>query len=87
MESVPEFPDPTQPPFYYPCLAKIPSDGEDVQVMSLLGSSDLGLPMSIVWTAAVDNYRGTDREKSQTIETLDSAILGVPPKNSILTGS
>ena len=55
MESIPEFPDPTESPFYYPCLAKIPSGGGDVQVVSLLGSSDLGLPMSIVWTAPPDN--------------------------------
>jgi len=55
MESIPEFPDPIQPPFYYPCLAKVPSGGGDTQVMALLGSYDLGLPMSIIWTAIPDN--------------------------------
>jgi len=51
MESIPEFPDPTQPPFYYPCLARIIPASNDAQVTALLGSYDLSLPTSILWTA------------------------------------
>jgi hypothetical protein len=50
MENIPESPNPTKPPFYYPVLAKIPYGDNDAQLMALLGSYDLGLPMSIVWT-------------------------------------
>ena len=49
-EEIPDYPDPTQPPFYYPTLAKVASDGNNIEVTALLDSSDLGLPMSIVWT-------------------------------------
>jgi hypothetical protein len=54
IEEIPMYPDPTQPPFYYPCLAKVSSGGDSVEVTDLLGESDLGLPMSIVWTASAD---------------------------------
>jgi hypothetical protein len=54
IEEIPMYPDPTQPPFYYPCLARVSSNGDSVEVTDLLGSSDLGLPMSIEWTASAD---------------------------------
>jgi hypothetical protein len=50
MEEIPEIVDPTQPPFYYPCLARIPVGSANAQPIALLGFYDLGLPMSIVWT-------------------------------------
>ena len=52
MTYVPDYPDATQPPFYYSCLANIFSDSEDAHVVALAGVHDLGLPMSIVWTGA-----------------------------------
>ena len=57
IDEIPMYPNPTQPPFYYPCLAKVPSGGDSVDVTDLLGSSDLGLPMSIVWTANIDESK------------------------------
>jgi hypothetical protein len=53
-EEIPTYPNPFQPPFYYPCLAKVSSNGDSVELEDLLGSSDLGLPMSIVWTGSAD---------------------------------
>jgi hypothetical protein len=50
MTDIPDYPNPTQAPFYYPCLANIPSGSDTTQVIPLLGSYDLGLPMSIAWT-------------------------------------
>jgi len=52
IESIPDYPDPSQPPFYYACLANIPRGIESVQAVSIShpGSHDLALPMSIVWT-------------------------------------
>jgi hypothetical protein len=50
IEDIPDYPDPTQLPFYYPTLAKVASGGNSVEVTDLLGSSDLALPMSILWT-------------------------------------
>jgi hypothetical protein len=52
MESVPLYPNPFQPPFYYPYLAEISRDN-NVRLISLLDpvSHDLAFPMSIVWTA------------------------------------
>jgi len=52
---IPDYPDPTQQPFYYPCLANVSSNGESVELRDLLGTSDLGLPMSIVWTGIVND--------------------------------
>ena len=31
-------------------MANIPSGSEDAEVIALLGTYDLGLPMSILWT-------------------------------------
>ena len=50
MAGIPDYFNPTQAPFYYPCLASIPSGSDNAQVVPLLVSYDLGLPMSIVWT-------------------------------------
>jgi hypothetical protein len=49
MTDIPDYPNPTEPPFYYPCLASITSGSNDAQITALTGSYDLGLPMSIVW--------------------------------------
>jgi hypothetical protein len=75
MEDIPESPDPAQPPFYYPCLAKIPYGSEDPQVVALLGSHDLGLPLSIVWTATADKCGGADLNQSGSVDFADFAIL------------
>lgn len=57
MINVPLYPNPYQPAFYYPYLAKISNNGDDVQVISLYdpGLHDLALPMSIIWTGTADN--------------------------------
>jgi hypothetical protein len=75
MEDIPESPDPTQPPFYHPCLAKIPYGSDNPQVTALLGSHDLGLPMSIVWTATADECGGADLNQSGSVDFSDFAIL------------
>jgi hypothetical protein len=52
MYYVPEYPNPTVQPFYYPCLASVGPDEDRVRAQSLydLGTHDLALPLSIVWT-------------------------------------
>lgn len=75
IESMPEFPDSTQPPFYYPCLARIPYGSEEARVEALLGSFDLGLPMSIVWTGTAEKCGGADLDESGNVEFRDFAIL------------
>ena len=52
MYSVPEYPNPTIPPFYLPCLANVAPGNDHVQAQSLYdpGSHDLAFPLSIVWT-------------------------------------
>jgi hypothetical protein len=75
MEDIPEFPDPTQLPFYYPCLAKIPYGSDNPEVTALLGSHDLGLPLSIVWTATADECGGADLDESGSVDFADFAIL------------
>jgi hypothetical protein len=54
MYDIPFYPNPYQMAFYYPVLAKIPADSDDVEHFSLYnpGSHDLALPMSILWTGA-----------------------------------
>jgi hypothetical protein len=56
MKPVPDFPDPAQPPFYYPCLARIPRASYSVEATSLSDPEhhDLALPMSIIWTGPSD---------------------------------
>ena len=51
MEAVPLYPNPTQPPFYYPYLAEIAQDSNKINLISLLDptSHDLALPVSVVW--------------------------------------
>jgi len=51
MEIVPLYPNPTQPPFYYPYLAEIAQDSNKINLISLLDpvSHDLALPVSVVW--------------------------------------
>jgi hypothetical protein len=75
MEDIPDSPNPTQPPFYYPCLAKIPHGSDNAQVTALLGSHDLGLPLSIVWTATADECGGADLDKSGSVDFADFALL------------
>jgi len=52
MEQIPQYPNPFQLPFYYPYLAEIKSDCDNGQAIPLfdLGSHDLALPMSVIWT-------------------------------------
>ncbi len=53
IEPVPEYPSPLTP-FYYACLAVVPSDSNAAEAASLSdsGGHDLVLPASIVWTRA-----------------------------------
>jgi hypothetical protein len=49
------------PQFYEPNLAEIPYDSNGpVQAISLLDANDLGLPMSILWTATQEECGGAD---------------------------
>ncbi|MHC4748589.1 MAG: leucine-rich repeat domain-containing protein [Planctomycetota bacterium] len=75
MENIPDSPNPTKPPFYYPILAKIPYGDNDAQLTALLGLYDLGLPMSIVWTATADKCGGADLNESGNVNFTDFAIL------------
>ena len=54
MTDIPDYPNPTESPFYYPCLASIPLGSNDAQITALTGSYDLGLPMSIIWTGDIN---------------------------------
>jgi hypothetical protein len=57
MINIPQYPNPYQPAFYYPYMAKLSNGGDDVQLISLYdpGLHDLALPMSIIWTGTADN--------------------------------
>ena len=56
MQNIPQYPNPTQPAFYYPHLARVSFESNDVQLMPLFdpASHDLALPMSILWTSSVE---------------------------------
>ncbi|UCG56469.1 MAG: leucine-rich repeat domain-containing protein [Phycisphaerales bacterium] len=75
METIPAYPSPVDPAFYYPILAKIPYGGNDAQLTALLGSYDLGFPMSIVWTATADKCGGADLDESGSVDSADFALL------------
>jgi hypothetical protein len=76
MEDIPLFPNPDEPPFYEPYLAKIPPDSNDVQLISLSDpdSHDLAMPMSIVWTEAI-KCGGADIDSSGDVDFADFAAL------------
>jgi hypothetical protein len=52
MEQIPQYPNPFQRPFYYPYLAEVKSNSDSGQAIPLfdVGSHDLALPMSVIWT-------------------------------------
>jgi hypothetical protein len=52
MRFVPMYPNPTVPAFYYPCLASIDPGATSAQAQTFdaLESSDLALPLSLLWT-------------------------------------
>jgi hypothetical protein len=56
MPKIPEYPNPTRPAFYYPHLASVSFENDNVQLLPLFdpSSHDLALPMSILWTGAVE---------------------------------
>jgi len=56
MRNIPLYPNPTQPAFYYPRLARVSFEYGNVWLESLFdpSSHDLALPMSILWTGAVE---------------------------------
>ncbi|MCP4709078.1 MAG: hypothetical protein GY869_10665, partial [Planctomycetes bacterium] len=50
MESIPMYPDPLYPAFYYPYLAQVPVDSTGpITAMAMSGASDMSVPMSVVW--------------------------------------
>jgi hypothetical protein len=52
IEPIPDYPSALAPPFYYPCLAEIPTGVDAVEAVALTASRDcdLALPTSILWT-------------------------------------
>jgi hypothetical protein len=84
MDEIPEYPDPTEAPFYEPRLAKVPYGGSSVDAQSLSGSHDLAMPLSISWTRAIKCGRA-DADGSGTVSFGDLAILGENWLNSSCT--
>jgi hypothetical protein len=69
-------PNPYIEPFYHPYLAQIPHDvNVPDYVMSLLGSDDLALPMSIVWTGTELKCDGADLDGIGNVNFDDFAIF------------
>jgi hypothetical protein len=84
MDNIPEYPDPTAPPFYEPRLAKVPYGSSSVDAQSLSGSHDLAMPLSISWTRAIKCGRA-DADGSGTVSFGDLAIIGENWLNSSCT--
>jgi hypothetical protein len=78
---IPEYPDPTQPPFYYPRLAKVPLGSNNVQAQSLSGDHDLAMPLSVLWTKTA-NCGGADINKSNRVDFYDFALFTGRWRNS-----
>ena len=78
MESFPQWPDPTQAPFYRPFLAEIPYDNNAVQAVSIYdpNSHDLALPISIVWTRPV-KCGGADLDGDGNVTFTDFGVLAL----------
>ena len=78
MDSFPQWPDPTQSPFYRPCLAKVPYDDNLVQAESIYDpvTHDLALPISIIWTKPV-KCGGADIDGDGKVTFADMAVIGL----------
>jgi hypothetical protein len=76
MYDIPLYPDPTKMAFYYPYLAKIPYGSDNVELILLFDpdSHDLALPMSIVWTSAVEHGE-VDLDNSGDVGFSDISVL------------
>ena len=84
MDEIPEYPDPTEAPFYEPRLAKVAYGSSSVDAQSLSGSHDLAMPLSISWTRAIKCGRA-DADGSGEVSFGDLAILGENWLNSSCT--
>ena len=78
MESFPQWPDPTQPPFYRPCLAKVPYGSNTVQAECIYDPNDhdLALPISIIWTKPV-KCGGADIDGDGKVNFTDFSVLAL----------
>jgi len=81
MDNIPQYPDPTKQPFYYPRLAKVPLDSNNIQAQSLAGSHDLAIPLSVLWTKTL-KCGGADLNKSNKVDFVDFAVFGGRWRNS-----
>jgi parallel beta-helix repeat protein/predicted outer membrane repeat protein len=73
MDQIPEYPDPSQEPFYSPRLAKVPLGSNNVQSQSLSGS-DLAMPLSILWSKST-KCGGADLDNSNSVNFDDFALF------------
>jgi hypothetical protein len=78
MESFPQWPDPTQPPFYRPCLAKVPYGSNTVQAECIYDPNDhdLALPTSVIWTRPV-KCDGADIDGDDKVNFTDLSVLAL----------
>ncbi|MCP4711460.1 MAG: hypothetical protein GY869_22800, partial [Planctomycetes bacterium] len=76
MESIPTYPDPLNPPFYYPHLAQIPVDStEPIAAVAMSGASDLSVPMSMVWIGLYPDLCGGADLNGDTIVDLKDLVF------------
>ncbi len=77
MANIPQYPDPSYPPFYYPYLAEVPSGSDDpVSAVALTGASNMSLPMSMVWIGeTADQCGGADMDDNGLVNLTDLSIM------------
>ena len=77
MANIPQYPDPSYPPFYYPYLAEVPIGSDDpVQAVALSGASNMSLPMSMVWIGATaDQCGGADMDGNDLVNLTDLSMM------------
>lgn len=79
MENIPEKPLFDEPPFYYPYLAQIPLENDNIEAVNISeindpNNCDLALPLSIVWTGSMTCDRA-DFNNDTEIDYKDFGIL------------
>ncbi|MCP4708407.1 MAG: hypothetical protein GY869_07275 [Planctomycetes bacterium] len=77
MTNIPQYPDSSYPPFYFPYLAQVPAGSDDpVSAVAMSGATNMSVPMSMVWIGeTADQCGGADLDGKGSVNLTDLSIM------------